>query len=130
MRSILFIVVVALIGAAAACAQTSPTATTKPAQEMYPALDVRLIDKSVDPCQDFYQYACGNWIKNNEIPPDRDSWSVFAQVADRAELALRDILEKAAVDHPQRSAVDQKIGDYYAACMDEKTINQLGSKPL
>jgi endothelin-converting enzyme/putative endopeptidase len=109
---------------------TPTTGKEQVPQKHYPVLDVTLMDKSIDPCVDFYAYSCGNWIKQNPIPPDKSSWSVFAQMADRSLEMLRDILQQAALPRPGRSAVDQKIGDYYSACMNEKNIDTAGATPL
>jgi len=88
------------------------------------------IDKSVDPCVDFYQYACGNWMKNSEIPADRSSWQSFSQL-DESNLQIeKGILEKAAAGGPGRDAIDQKIGDLYGSCMDEKGVNAKGLAAL
>jgi len=88
------------------------------------------IDKSVDPCVDFYQYACGNWMKNSEIPADRSSWQSFSQL-DESNLQIeKGILEKAAAGGARRDAIDQKIGDLYGSCMDEKAVNAKGMAPL
>jgi putative endopeptidase len=98
----------------------------------YPAphFDVSIVDKSLDPCVDFYQYACSKWIKNNPIPPDYTDWVSFSEVQEHNYAVERDILEKASVNDPKRTPVQQKIGDLYASCMDEKTVNSLGYKPL
>jgi putative endopeptidase len=88
------------------------------------------MDMTANPCLDFYQYACGTWMANNPIPPDQSRWGTFDALADRNRAVLHGILEKASVDDPKRSAVEQKIGDFYASCMDESAINQLGTKPL
>jgi putative endopeptidase len=95
-----------------------------------PVLDLGSMDRTIDPCTDFYTYSCGGWIKQNPIPPDQSRWSVYSKMADDNKLILRDILESVATPDPHRDAVKQKIGDYYAACMDEKTIEAAGSMPL
>src|SRR5215831_18519002 len=92
--------------------------------------DVRNMDKAADPCKDFYQFACGNWIKNNPTPPDQSRWGRFSELDERNRYILRDILEAAAKGGPERDANAQKIGDYYAACMDEKAIDAKGLAPL
>jgi endothelin-converting enzyme/putative endopeptidase len=92
--------------------------------------DVKNIDPSANPCTDFYQYACGSWNKNNPIPADQSRWGRFEALAERNREILRQILEEAAKPDPKRDAVTQKIGDYYAACMDEKAIDAKGLAPL
>jgi putative endopeptidase len=103
---------------------------TKPAPAAADGLDMSALDRSADPCVDFYQYACGSWIKNNPIPADRSVWGRFNELEERNREVLRGILEKAAVDNPKRSPVEQKIGDFYSACMDEASINQKGTEPI
>lgn len=94
-----------------------------------PGFDLSAIDKKADPCNDFYQYACGTWLKNNPIPPDQSSWGRFSELHERNQMILRQILEKAAAA-TTRDADTQKIGDYYSSCMDEATINKKGLQPL
>ncbi len=95
-----------------------------------PVLDVSSLNKTVDPCTDFFEFSCGGWVKNNPIPPDQSSWSVYSKLQQENQLILRDILEKAAQGGAARTSVNQKIGDYYAACMDESAIEAAGAKPL
>src|SRR5215472_7604420 len=98
--------------------------TSKPNREI---VDV---DKSIDPCVDFYQYSCANWMKSNPIPGDHSSWGSFNEVYEHNLAVLHDILEKAAANDPERSPVMQKIGDFYASCMDETRANKASYNPL
>ncbi len=92
--------------------------------------DVQNMDRTANPCENFYQYACGTWLKNNPIPPDQAIWGRFSELEERNRVILHDILEEASKPDPGRDAVAQKIGDYYAACMDGKTIDAQGLKPV
>ena len=93
-------------------------------------LDVSAMDKTIDPCVDFYAYSCGGWMKKNPIPPDQASWGTYGKLEDENRAQLRSILEEAAKTNVPRNAVSQKIGDYYASCMDEAAIDKLGAAPL
>jgi endothelin-converting enzyme/putative endopeptidase len=92
--------------------------------------DLTAIDKSADPCVDFYQYACGGWIKNNPIPADQSRWGRFSELEERNREVLHQILEEAAHATGKRDATTQKTGDYYAACMDTAGIDAKGLAPL
>jgi len=93
-------------------------------------LDLSAMDKSVDPCGDFYTYSCGGWMKANPVPPDQSSWGTYGKLQDENLAQLRTILEEAAKAGADKSSTVQKIGDYYASCMDESAIDKLGSSPL
>ena len=113
-------------------AQTAPPADGPLTQLPYtPSLDVPSMDRSVDPCEDFYQYACGGWMANNPIPDDQSRWAVYSKMANENQRYLWSILDKLANEGGQgRSANQLKMGDYFAACMDEKAVNAQGLTPL
>ncbi len=84
-------------------------------------VDLKAMDPSVNPCQNFYQYACGGWRKNNPVPADQSRWARFNELADRNLIIERGILEKAG---------NSQIGNFYAACMDEPAIERKGIQPI
>ncbi|NYF79271.1 M13 family metallopeptidase [Granulicella arctica] len=92
------------------------------------SFDLSAIDKTADPCTDFYQYACGNWKKNNPIPADQTRWGRFNELAERNNYLLYQDL-KAAADAP-KTPLQKKYGDYFAACMNVDEANKLGAKPI
>jgi len=92
-----------------------------------PAIDHSFLDTKTDPCNDFFRYACGGWIDANPIPSDESGWGVDSKLQNDNREKLRAILEKAAA---QPTPETQKIGDLYAACMDEAAVDKLGIAPL
>ena len=89
-----------------------------------------LEDKSINPCEDFYKYSCNKWIAANPIPADQVYWSTGSSLELWNDNILRETLEANSKNDSQRTAAQQKIGDYWAACMDESTINAAGVKQL
>lgn len=113
-------------------AQGSPRAAaqTNPPVPYTPSLDPTAMDRTADPCVDFYQFACGGWMKNNPIPPDQSSWSTYGKMQDENRALLRALLEQFAPGTPGRTPNQQKIGDYYGACMAEPEIERRGAQAL
>ncbi|HTX24084.1 MAG TPA: M13 family metallopeptidase [Steroidobacteraceae bacterium] len=95
-----------------------------------PSLDVSAMDRSVDPCQDLYTYACGGWEQANPIPPDQTSWSVYGKLTVDVRRYLWGILEELSRPVALRTPDQQRIGDYFAACMNVAAIEQAGIAPL
>jgi endothelin-converting enzyme/putative endopeptidase len=94
------------------------------------AVDVAAMDKTADACVDFYQYACGGWMAAHPIPANRPGHDRFSEIGDHNDTLLLDLLRKAARGGSDRSALDQKIGDAFAACLDTTTIERKGIGPL
>ena len=90
--------------------------------------DLSAIDKTADPCTNFYQYACGNWMKNNPIPSDQVRWGRFNELTERNNYLLYSEL-KSAADTP-KSPLQKKYGDFFAACMNVEAVDKLGAKPI
>jgi putative endopeptidase len=95
-----------------------------------PSLDLTSMDRTVNPCVDFYRYSCGGWSKKNPIPADQGSWDVYSKLAYDNERFLWGILDQAAKPTPGRTEAERKIGDYFHACMDEAAIEKAGLQPI
>jgi len=118
----------ALLFASSICLSQTDTSADKPVlpQEI-PSFDVNAMDKSVDPCVDFYQYSCGTWMKKNPIPPDKALWGRFSELFERNLYILRDILTQASAT---QTPTETLVRTFYASCMDESTIEKKGAAPL
>jgi putative endopeptidase len=120
---------------AAAVLATAPafaSAADEPLAELpyTPGLDLRAMDTGASPCVDFYQYACGGWLKNNPVPADKARWDVYVKMAEENKRFLWGILDTLSRQAEGRSQPQQQIGDLFAACMDERAIESAGAAPL
>ena len=127
MATRIFCVFSLLLTAVFCLAQTNPSSSAIP-QEI-PSFDANAIDKTTDPCVDFYQYSCGTWMKNNPIPPDKARWGRFDELYERNLYILREILTQAQAPS-KHTATETMVGAYYTSCMDESTIEKKGNAPL
>src|SRR5580698_1625466 len=112
--------------AASSVAQTVNHTSDQPLTSLpyTPGLDTTFMNRTVDPCVDFYQYSCGNWIKNNPIPPDQPAWDVYAKLTNENLRLLWGVLQQAGDSSHSRTPNEQKIGDFFHACMDESAIEK------
>jgi len=92
--------------------------------------DLADLDTTCKPCQDFFRYATGGWIKRNPIQPEYASWGRFNALQNHNQEVLRQILEAAAMSKSAAGSVEQKIGDFYSACMNTEAIEAAGIKPI
>ncbi|HEV7915127.1 MAG TPA: M13 family metallopeptidase [Albitalea sp.] len=110
----------------------APAAADQPLKALpySPGLDVGSLDRSADACVDFYRFSCGGWKQSNPIPPDQAAWDVYSKLHEENLRFLWGLLIDAAQSRPGRTPAEQKTGDYFAACMDEASIDAAGLKPL
>jgi putative endopeptidase len=122
----------AMAGLLATVTSVGASAEETPYKELpyTPSLDLSAMDRSADPCDDLYQYACGGWEKNNPIPPDQTRWSVYGKASVDNQRYLWGILEDASKSISERTPTQQKIGDYFASCMDTDAVEKAGITPL
>ena len=124
-------VIAASLLAAPALSQSAPSGAPAPAAAAeLRVFDSSLIDKTIDPCENFYRFSCNGWFKRNPLPPDQTSYGRFTELAELNRLRLKQILESTSAPTATRSANEQKIGDEYSSCMDTATVNKLGLAPL
>ena len=97
-----------------------------------PAFDVKNMDTSVKPQDDFFSYANGTWLKNTPIPPEESRWGSFNELIEKNNDALHEVAEKAVKTpmHPKLAPEAQKVADYYASGMDEAAVNAAKATPL
>ena len=124
MRSILHLLLLVIL--AAACAAQTDSSSQLSNQQRF---DPDRIDKALDPCNDFFEYACSKWLKANPIPGDQAGWGTLNVMNIWNTSAVRNTLEEAAAA-PKPNPVEKKVGDYYASCMDESAVNKAGIAPL
>jgi putative endopeptidase len=114
---------------AQAQAATHADAAKPEAPAAIKSFDATAIDTTADPCTDFYQYSCGNWMKNNPVPGDQVRWArSFSLLAERNRYLLWQELDAAAKD--PKTPLQKKYGDFYASCMNTSLVEEKGLKPL
>ena len=127
LRPSIVVILFPVLGIIHGYAQGGPASQNTPKLEHF---DISMVDKTLDPCQDFYKYACSKWNAANPIPADQVAWGTGSGLQYWNENILRDALEKAAAPTSNRTDYEQKIGDYWAACMDESGIEAAGTRDL
>jgi len=127
--TVLAAILTAGLAIAPAVCQTAPPASAGTAPDLR-VFDPSLVDRTVDPCENFYRYSCNGWFKRNPLPADQASYGRFTELFELNRLHLKQILEGAAQPSTARSANEQKIGDEYASCMDTDAVNKQGLTSL
>jgi putative endopeptidase len=129
-RFALPLLILSLLSLHTICRGDAPAEAPLTAFPYTPGLDVQAMDMSADACVDFYQYSCGGWIRNNPIPDDQAGWSVYGKLQEDNERFLWGILQSLSGSSGRRSSSQRLIGNYFAACIDEATVEQQGLAPL
>jgi len=125
------IMVTVMLVSAMAMAAAARRASAKPAGERsYWGFDTANLDRRCKPCDDFYQFAMGGWMKAHTIPPEYSTWGSFSQLVDKNQQNLREILDAAVKQQAKPGSNEQKIGDFYASCLDTEAIEAAGTTPL
>jgi putative endopeptidase len=120
------LVLAALLSVAVlACTRAPPK--SRAAEEAPPPIEEAALDRTVQPCDDFFQFACGGWIARTEIPPDRSFWHRgFSEIRERNTKELREILDAAAAGRLASDEFADKLGDFWTSCMDEAAVESQG----
>lgn len=114
------------LGQSLVSSDMAPGPTSEPKRPII--FDLSAIDKTVDPCTDFYKYACGNWLAKNPVPSDQVRWGRFNELAERNNYLLYAELKSAA--EAPKTPLQKQYGDYFAACINEELADKLGAKPV
>src|SRR6516165_3296881 len=126
-RMVIYSAVLLVVGAGLALAACFPTSV---AGDTNWGFSLNNLDHTCKPCENFYEFAMGGWMKSNPIPAEYPSWGTFAQLRDNNLTAMRSILDTTAASRSVSGSNDQKIGDFYASCMATTATEAAGAKPL
>ena len=124
------LVAMLVLGAISLALAVRAETSTNTEKTLPPVFDPTAIDHSVKPCSDFYQHACGAWLKANPVPPDQSDWWRFSELDEHIRKVLASILDDAAAGPGAKTENRRELGDYYASCLDEAAIEAKGLKPF